>query len=195
MLSAAANAFAVQVCIDPLDNRVCNHFRDTRESNRILYPIWDTVTDNLVFIPVPLEFVFFVQGLPVALVKENKARIHKNDNVYGMFVKGVVDGNPGMVATHSFVSICEAKSYFVCCTFFNKVHVNLKSPRKKHCLLSCFIGSKSCCWIFVATTNEENILRETRFSDLHSLKSLHFFVQSRNPHYVPRHACILGVSI
>jgi hypothetical protein len=109
-LSTAADAFAVQVRIDPLDNRVCNHFRETRGSNRILYPIWDTVTDNLVFIPVPLEFVFFVQGLPLALVKENEARIQKNNNVYGMFVKGVVDGNPGMVATHSFVSICEAES-------------------------------------------------------------------------------------
>jgi len=109
-LSSAADAFAVQVRIDPLDNRVCNHFRETHESNRILYPIWDTVTDNLVFVPVPLEFVFFMQGLPVGLAKENEARIHKSGNVYAMFVKGVVDGTPGVVATHSFVSVCGVES-------------------------------------------------------------------------------------
>ena len=44
------DAFVAQVQINHDDNPVCNHFRQRQESNRILFPIWDTCTDNMVFV-------------------------------------------------------------------------------------------------------------------------------------------------
>jgi len=42
---------------DPANNYVCNHFRETKELGRVLFLIWDTVVDNLVFVPISLDFM------------------------------------------------------------------------------------------------------------------------------------------
>ena len=100
------DAFALQMHINDNDNRVCNHFRARREPNRILYPVWETATDNLAFIPVSLDFVYFELGAPVgsaapaASLTEDSARIR-----YPVFVKGVADGKCTAATTHSFVVV------------------------------------------------------------------------------------------
>jgi len=94
-VSSADDAFTGGGVIDPHNNRVCNHFEQKQESSRILYPIWETGTDNLVFVPISLDFMSIGLGAPESSVKTLETCINNNDNLYFVLVKGVLDGKHG----------------------------------------------------------------------------------------------------
>ena len=89
-LSLGNDSFAEYMCIDDDDNPVCNHFRQKQESNHILFPIWDTCTDNLAFVPVSFDFMI-ESPIPLRGIDES---IRKNSQIYSMRVKCVDDGKP-----------------------------------------------------------------------------------------------------
>ena len=86
---------------DPANNYVCNHFRHTKESARILFPIWDTVVDNLVFVPISLDFLKIGIGFNDNAVEDLKVRINNNDNVYFL----LLHGTGGCVGANTWVSV------------------------------------------------------------------------------------------
>ena len=89
-LSLGNDSFAEYMCIDDDNNPVCNHFRQKQESNHILFPIWDTCTDNLAFVPVSFDFMI---ASPIPLVGIDES-IRKNSQIYSVGVKCVDDGKP-----------------------------------------------------------------------------------------------------
>jgi len=84
-------------------DRVCDHFRDKQESNRILYPIWETAVNNLAFVPISLDFLSNGLGVPDALVESFQKNMSTNDNTYFVLVMGMVDGNLAVVGGNSFI--------------------------------------------------------------------------------------------
>jgi len=89
--------------INPYDNPVCNHFRQKKEGNRILYPIWDRDIENLVFVPISLDFLRFLGAGP-SFLADIETTIQNNDNVYFVLVEGTVDGKHMVVGVNSWVS-------------------------------------------------------------------------------------------
>ena len=102
---SAEDTFTVQGTIDSHDNRVCNHFQKKQESARILYPVWETATDTMVFIPISLDFLASGLGAPKHLVQNIESCINNNGNVFYMLVKGVIDGKIGVVGANSWVNV------------------------------------------------------------------------------------------
>ena len=86
---------------DPGNNYVCNHFRQKKESGRILFPIWDTVVDNLVFVPISLDFMKIGLGFDDNTVENCKTCIHNNDNLYFL----LLHGTQGCVGANTWVSV------------------------------------------------------------------------------------------
>ena len=86
-------------------NRVCNHFREKQEWNRILFPIWETATDNLAFVPISLDFMSNGLGIPHALVESFKTKMSTNDKTYFVLVMGMVDGKVAVVGGSSFIVV------------------------------------------------------------------------------------------
>jgi len=86
-------------------NRVCHHFRDKQEWNRILFPIWETATDNLAFVLISMDFMSNGLGIPDALVESFKTKISANDKTYFVLVMGIVNGKLAVVGGNSFVVI------------------------------------------------------------------------------------------
>jgi len=86
-------------------DRVCNHFREKQDSNRILFQIWETATDNLVFVPISLDFMSNRLGIPDALVESFKTKMSTNDKTYFVLVMGMVDGKVAVVGGNSFIVV------------------------------------------------------------------------------------------
>jgi len=86
-------------------DRVCNHFREKQEWNRILFPIWETATDNLAFVPISLDFMSNGLGIPHALVESFKTKMSTNDKTYFVLVMGMVDGKVAVVGGNSFIVV------------------------------------------------------------------------------------------
>jgi len=84
-------------------DRVCSHFREKLEPNLILCPIWETATDNLVFVPISLDFLSNGLGVPDALVESFKTTISTNANTYFVLVMGMVRGKLAIVGGNSFI--------------------------------------------------------------------------------------------
>jgi len=84
---------------------VCNHFRERKESNRILFPIWETATYNLAFVPISLDFLFNGLGVPDELVKSFETKMSTNDDMYFVVVMGMVKGKLAVVGGNSFIAI------------------------------------------------------------------------------------------
>jgi len=90
----------------PIDkNRVGHHFREKQECNRILFPIWETATDNLAFVPISMDFMSNGLGIPNALVESFKTKISANDKMYFVLVMGIVKGELAVVGGHSFIAV------------------------------------------------------------------------------------------
>jgi len=99
------DAFVAQVQINHDDNPVCNHFRQRQESNRILFPIWDTCTDNMVFVPV--SFDFMTGGcIPGSSGNIVDAHICKNFKTYSICARYVGDDKRFLLPVHTFVQVC-----------------------------------------------------------------------------------------
>ena len=88
-------------------DRVCNHFREKQESNRILCPIWETAIDNLVYVPISLDFLSNGLGVPDALVESFKTTMSTNDGVYFVLVMGKVKGRLAVVGGNSFIAMAD----------------------------------------------------------------------------------------
>jgi len=84
-------------------DRVCNHFREKQESNRILYPIWETTTDNVSFVPISLDFMSNGLGIPDALVTCFKKRISANEDTFFVLVSNTMNGKVAVVGGNSFI--------------------------------------------------------------------------------------------
>lgn len=97
------NAFAMQMTVKPDDNRVCNHFRQKKEPNRILVPIWDTCTDSLAFVPVSFGFIM---GGGAGSCSEADACVRKLFKDYSLCMKCVGHDKPCMASLRTFVSVC-----------------------------------------------------------------------------------------
>ena len=88
-------------------DRVCKHFSKKKESNRILFPIWETATDNLSFVPISLYFL--LNGLDVAedLVQSFEKKMSTNADMFFVVVMGMVHGELAVVGGSSFIPIKE----------------------------------------------------------------------------------------
>jgi len=114
-LSLGNDSFAEYMCIDDDDNPVCNHFRQKQESNHILFPIWDTCTDNLAFVPVSFDFMIASPNKPGAPLKGPPCgggacggideSIRKNSQIYSVGVKCVDDGKRMVLPVATFVQV------------------------------------------------------------------------------------------
>jgi len=104
-VSLGDDAFAAYLRINDADNPVCNHFRQKQESNRILFPIWNTCTDNLAFVPVSFDFMMGggAAGGSCSVMDEN---IRKNSKIYSVGVKCVDDGKRIVLPVCTFVKVC-----------------------------------------------------------------------------------------
>lgn len=99
----AARNYSVTPDID--NNYVCNHFRQTQESRRVLFPVWDTALDSLVFVPVSSHFMVTGMGIDPEFVETSETCVQNNDNVYFIFLCGSDDGNQDVVAANTWVSV------------------------------------------------------------------------------------------
>ena len=97
------DAVAMQMIVKPDDNRVCNHFRQKKERNCILQPIWDTCTDSLAFVPVPFGFIM---GGGAGSCSEADACVRKLFKHYSLSMKCVGYDKPWGVPLRTFVSVC-----------------------------------------------------------------------------------------
>jgi len=104
-LSLGEDAFAMQMRINDEDNAVCNHFRQKQESDRILFPIWDTCTDNLAFVPVSFDFMLG-GGAPAATCSATDACIRKHFKIYSVCVKCADDDKRIALPVATFVKVC-----------------------------------------------------------------------------------------
>jgi len=86
---------------DPANNYVCNHFRETKESGRVLFPIWDTVVDNLVFVPISRDFMKNGLKFQDAAIEACEVCVGNNDNVYFL----LLHGTQGCVGANTWVSV------------------------------------------------------------------------------------------
>jgi hypothetical protein len=86
-------------------DRVGNHFRGKQEWNRILFPIWETATDNLAFVPISMDFMSNGLGIPDALVESFNTKKSVNDKTYFVLVMGMVNGKLSVVGGNSFIVI------------------------------------------------------------------------------------------
>jgi len=100
-LELGNDAFAAYMRINDDDNPVCNHFRQNQESNRILFPIWDTCTDNLAFVPVSFDFMMGAGSCSV--IDES---IRKISQIYSVGAKCVDDGKRIVLPVATFVKVC-----------------------------------------------------------------------------------------
>jgi len=91
------DAWAGQMTVKSDDNRVCNHFRQKKEPNRILVPIWDTCTDSLAFVPVSFGFMM---GKEAGSCSEEDACARKEWKVYCLAMKFTAP-------LRTFVVVCE----------------------------------------------------------------------------------------
>jgi len=103
-LSLNDDAFAAEMRINHDDNPVCNHFRQKRESNRILFPIWDTCTDNLAFVPISFDFMMG-SGTPMGSVAD--AHVRKNFQNYSVCVECADADKRIVLPVATFVKVCE----------------------------------------------------------------------------------------
>ena len=99
------DAVAMQMTVKSDDNKVCNHFRQKKEPNRILVPIWDTCTDSLAFVPVSFDFVMG-GGAQAGSYSEADACVRKLFKVYCLGMKCVGHDKPFMAPLRTFVSVC-----------------------------------------------------------------------------------------
>jgi len=99
------DAFAAEMRINHDDNPVCNHFRQKRESNRILFPIWDTSTDNLAFVPISFDFMMG-SGTPMGSCSVADAYVRKNFKIYSVCVKCADDDKRIVLPVATFVKVC-----------------------------------------------------------------------------------------
>ena len=84
-------------------DRVCDYFCDKKEANRILYPIWETATGILSFVPISLDFMSNGLGVPDALMASFQEQMsHKQDNFF-VLVIGKVNGKIAVVGGDSFI--------------------------------------------------------------------------------------------
>ena len=88
-------------------DRVCKHFRKKKESNRILFPIWEVATDNLSFVPISLHFLSNGLGVTDDLVKSFETKMSTNDNMYFVVVMGMVKGKLAVTGGRSFIAISD----------------------------------------------------------------------------------------
>jgi hypothetical protein len=102
-VSLEKNACVTLVHINDDDNPVCNHFRQKQESNRILFPIWDTGTDNLAFVPVSFGFMI---GAPVGVCSATDLYMQKYFKIYSVGVKCVDDGRRPVLPVSTFIKVC-----------------------------------------------------------------------------------------
>ena len=86
---------------DPVNNAVCNHFRRTKESGRVLFPIWDTVADNLVFVPISPDFMKNALGFDDTFTEHCRTCTENNDNVYFL----LLCGKQGCAGANTWVSV------------------------------------------------------------------------------------------
>jgi len=86
-------------------DRVCNHFLEKHELNRILCPIWEAASDNLSFVPISLDFLSNGLGVTDALVKSFETQMSTNDNMYFVVVMGMVKGKLAVIGDSSFIAI------------------------------------------------------------------------------------------
>jgi len=84
---------------------VCNHFREKKESNRILFPIWEVATDNISFVPISLDFLSNGLGVTDDLVKSFETKMSRNNDMYFVVVMGMVKGKLAVIGGSSFIAI------------------------------------------------------------------------------------------
>ena len=104
-LELGNDAFAAYMRINDDDNPVCNHFRQNQESNRILFPIWDACTDNLVFVPVSFDFMMG-GGASAGSCSVIDESIRKISQIYSVGAKCVDDGKRIVLPVATFVKVC-----------------------------------------------------------------------------------------
>jgi len=95
----AAGIYTMRV--DPVNNAVCNHFRRTKESGRVLFPIWDTAADNLVFVPISPDFMKNALGFDDTFTEHCRTCTENNDNVYFL----LLCGKQGCAGANTWVSV------------------------------------------------------------------------------------------
>mmetsp|Transcript_40407 Transcript_40407/g.65131 ORF Transcript_40407/g.65131 Transcript_40407/m.65131 type:complete len:311 (-) Transcript_40407:114-1046(-) len=88
-------------------DRVCEHFSEKQESNRILFPIWETATDNLAFVPISLDFLLNGLGVAEDLVQSFETKMSTNADMFFVVVMGMVQGELAVVGGSSFIAIKE----------------------------------------------------------------------------------------
>jgi len=86
-------------------DRVCNHFREKQESNRILFLIWEAATDNLAFVLISLDFLSNGLGVEDALIKSFETDMSTNRDMYFVVAMGMVKGKLAVVRCSSFIAI------------------------------------------------------------------------------------------
>ena len=104
-LSLGDDAFAVQMRINDDDNPVCNHFRQKKEADRMLFPIWDTCRDNLAFVPVSFDFMMG-GGTRTGSGSVMDAYIRRHFKIYSVCMKSVDDDKRPVLPFATFVKVC-----------------------------------------------------------------------------------------
>jgi len=100
------DAFTAVMRINDHDNPVCNHFRDKKEPERILVPIWDTCTDTLAFVPVSLDFMMGGGTCRVGLGAMMNANFRNHAQMYSVCAKNKDSDKRFALPVHTFVNVC-----------------------------------------------------------------------------------------
>jgi len=89
--------------VDLADNLISRHFHARREKRRILIPMWDAEVDNLVFVPVCLDFLSRGMKLPdmADLLADSIAEPHGR---YMLLVLSKIQGVLGHASASSWIS-------------------------------------------------------------------------------------------
>ena len=89
--------------VDLSDNLVSRHFHACREARRILIPMWDAATDNLVFVPVCLDFLSRGMRLPelACELADSLAQPHRR---YILLVMSRMKGLLGHASASTWIS-------------------------------------------------------------------------------------------
>jgi hypothetical protein len=105
-VASGDDAFTAVMSINDDDNPVCNHFRDKKEPDRILVPIWDTCTDTLAFVPVSLGFVMGRGTCRVGLSTVMNETFRQRAQMYSVCAKNTDGDTRFALPVHTFVKVC-----------------------------------------------------------------------------------------
>jgi len=91
--------------VNSSNNFVCRHFEKKKETRRFLMPIWDSETDNLLFIPVCSDFLLNGLYSDAEYVEKCETCVNNNDNVYFVMAYGIVRNELCGASASSWVSV------------------------------------------------------------------------------------------